>query len=112
MHGRPVYPSQAPFSPVSLAREIKTCSHSKVDIHVVKIFSFVPGFSMMKKKKKQFYTENLWHSFINLCGTRFAFLNGSCRHFSQECALGLVGFDIHIYIFLNKQTLGVAFGSL
>lgn len=54
VHGRPVYPLQAPFFPMSLAQETKTCSHSKGDIHDVKIFSFVPGFSMMKKKRTNF----------------------------------------------------------
>lgn len=47
----PASPLQAPFSPNPLTQEIKTCSHSKVDIHNVKIFSCVLGFAMIKKKE-------------------------------------------------------------
>lgn len=47
----PVHLLQAPFFPMSLTQEIKTCIHHKVDIHNVKIFSLVSGFSIVKKKE-------------------------------------------------------------
>ena len=50
VNGLPICPLQTPFFPMSLTQEIKICSHYKVDIHNVKIFSFVLGFLMIKKK--------------------------------------------------------------
>lgn len=113
VQGQLVYPLQGPFLPVSPAREIKTYSHSKVEIHDVKILSFVLGFSVRKKKKKETILHREFMApFDQPLRYRVDFLNGNRRHFSRESALGLVGSDIHIYIFLNKQTLGVAFGSM
>ena len=92
------------FSPCHWFKWLRLTATVKLIYKMSKYFHLFQGFQW-QRKKKQLYTENVWLTFINLWGKRFAFLSGY-RHFGRQCALGLFGFykDLSIYLFIYLFT--------